>query len=88
MHGAPGWHTYLQHPNSHRERALDDKPDYVSDPEPQVSPAQADAQLVVNRIKQALVTARLTLGNQNTGADPYNCRADRRRASMWGNRRR
>jgi len=68
---------------------LDDKPDYVSDPEPQAAPAPTDAQPVVfDRIKQALVTARITLGNQNTGADPYNCRADRRRTSMWGNRRR
>lgn len=68
---------------------MDDKPDYVSDPEPQASPAQADAQpVIIDRIKQALVTARLTLGSQSTGADPYNCRADRRHASVWGNRRR
>jgi hypothetical protein len=68
---------------------LDDKPDYVSDPQPQAAPAQADAQPVVfDRIKHALVTARISLGGQSTGADPYNCRADRRRASVWGNRRR
>ena len=71
------------------ERPLDKKPDYVTGSEPQTAPAPADAQPVVfDRIKHALVTARLTLGSQSTGADPYNCRADRRRASVWGSRRR
>jgi hypothetical protein len=44
--------------------------------------------LTVERIKQALVTSRITLAGHSTGADPYNSRLDRRRASVWGNRKR
>ncbi|HEV7432906.1 MAG TPA: hypothetical protein VGN77_07675, partial [Steroidobacteraceae bacterium] len=66
------------------------KPDYVADvDEAQPAPSAADTRpVVVDRIKQALVTARLTLGGQNTGADPYDTRRDRRRAPVWGTRRR
>ena len=41
--------------------------------------------LMVNRIKQALVTSRVTLGAQSTGLDPY----DSSRAhpgSVWSDR--
>ena len=68
---------------------MDTKPDYVTDPEPQAAadgPGLGPA--VLERIKQALVTSRLTLAGHNTGADPYNSRRDRRRTSVWGNRSR
>jgi hypothetical protein len=68
---------------------LDTKPDYVTDVEPQAAPDDRGAgPAVVERIKQALVTSRLTLAGHSTGADPYNSRRDRRRTSVWGNRSR
>jgi hypothetical protein len=42
--------------------------------------------VTLDRIKQALVTARTTLASHNTGSDPYNSRSERRRRSIWGNR--
>jgi hypothetical protein len=68
---------------------LDTKPDYVTDLEPQAAPVEPGlGPVMLERIKQALVTSRLTLAGQSTGADPYNSRRDRRRASVWGNRSR
>ncbi len=68
---------------------MDTKPDYVTDAEPEGSSEQTGARpLVVDRIKQALVTSRLTLASHSTGTDPYDSRVDRRRGSLWGNRRR
>jgi hypothetical protein len=68
---------------------LDTKPDYVTDLEPQAAPDDRGAgPAVVERIKKALVTSRLTLAGHSTGADPYNSRRDRRRTSVWGNRSR
>ena len=69
---------------------LDTKPDYVSNVEPQAaSDGPGLEPVVLERIKQALVTSRLTLAGQSVGADPYNSRRDRRRrASVWGDRSR
>jgi hypothetical protein len=68
---------------------VDAKPDYVTDVEPQVVPDDADLRpVMLDRIKQALVTSRLTLAGHSTGADPYNSRRDRRRATIWGKRSR
>jgi hypothetical protein len=70
-------------------KKLDTKPDYVTDPEPQAAPDNASIQPpVLERIKKALVTSRLTLAGQNTGTDPYDSRRDRRRAPIWGDRSR
>lgn len=66
---------------------MDTKPNYVTDPEPHAVPEAVSVQPpVLERIKQALVTSRLTLAGQNTGTDPYDSRYDRRRAPIWGNR--
>ena len=68
---------------------MDTKPDYVTGPEPQSAPDEVPARPpVVERIKQALVTSRLTLAGHSTGTDPYDSRHDRRRAPLWGNRSR
>jgi hypothetical protein len=68
---------------------MDKKPDYVANAPPQPAAEDADRRpLVIDRIKQALLTSRLTLAGQSTGADPYNRRRDRRRTSVWGNGRR
>jgi hypothetical protein len=70
---------------------LDTKSDYVTDREPAAAPEDADADArsaVLDRIKQALVTSRLTLASHSTGADPYDTRKDRRRGTVWGNRSR
>ncbi len=68
---------------------MDTKTDYVTDREPAAVPEDADARsAVLDRIKQALVTSRLTLASHSTGADPYDTRADRRRGTVWGNRSR
>ena len=66
---------------------MENKPDYVTDLEPSAAPDQSGIRPVVaDRIKQALVTSRMTLAGHSTGADPYNTRGDRRRQSVWGNR--
>jgi hypothetical protein len=44
--------------------------------------------MVVGRIKQALVTSRLTLGSQSTGSDPYDSRRPDHPGSVWSARRR
>jgi hypothetical protein len=63
------------------------KPDYVTDLDAQSGPDDSGVPpSVLDRIKQALVTSRITLAGQSTGADPYDSRRDRRRASVWGNR--
>ncbi len=68
---------------------MDTKPDYVTDSEPHAASEATSAQpAVVERIKQALVTSRLTLAGQNTGTDPYDSRRERRRTPIWGNRSR
>ncbi len=65
---------------------MDTKPDYVT--EPKVASDETVVQPVLDRIKQALVTSRLTLAGQNIGADPYDSHHDRRRGSVWGHRSR
>jgi hypothetical protein len=68
---------------------VDTKPNYVTDADPEPASDKAGPRpLVVDRIKQALVTSRLTLASHSTGTDPYDSRLDRRRGSIWGNRRR
>ena len=68
---------------------MDTKGDYVIDPEaPAVAAEAVVLPPVVERIKKALVTSRLTLASHSTGTDPYNSRRDRRRGSVWGNRKR
>jgi hypothetical protein len=67
---------------------LDTKPDYVTEPEPKAASDETTVQPVLERIKQALVTSRVTLAGQNIGADPYDSHHDRRRAPVWGNRSR
>ena len=63
------------------------KPDYVTDLEPQAAPGDSGVRpIMLDRIKQALVTSRVTLAGQSTGKDPYDSRRDRRRTSVWGNR--
>jgi hypothetical protein len=78
-------------PDCHRERygPLDSKSDYVTDLEPPAAPEDTGARAaVLDRIKQALVTSRLTLASQSTGANPYDRRVDRRRGTVWGKRSR
>ncbi len=67
---------------------MDTKPDYVTESEPQAARDETTVQPVLDRIKQALVTSRLTLAGQNIGADPYDSHHDRRRALVWGHRSR
>ncbi len=68
---------------------MDTKADYVTDVEPETASGESGVRpLMVDRIKQALVTSRLTLASHNIGTDPYDSRRDRRRASIWGNRSR
>ena len=68
---------------------MDTKTDYVTELEPKAAPeAAAVRPPVLDRIKQALLTSRLTLAGQNIGADPYDNRLDRRRAPLWGKRSR
>jgi hypothetical protein len=42
----------------------------------------------VTRIKKALVTARLTLADQDTGGDPYNSRSRDGAEALWRGRSR
>ena len=44
--------------------------------------------MIVNRIKQALVTSRVTLGPQSTGLDPYDSRQAAHPGSVWAKRAR
>jgi hypothetical protein len=68
---------------------LDKKSDYVTVVEPAAGREDADERTaVLDRIRQALVTSRLTLASHSTGSDPYDSRADRRRGTVWGNRNR
>jgi hypothetical protein len=44
--------------------------------------------IMVHRIKQALVTSRVTLGAQGTGLDPYDSRHASSPGSIWSDRTR
>jgi|KBSMisStaDraftv2_1062788.scaffolds.fasta_scaffold01725_13 hypothetical protein len=67
---------------------LDTKTDYVTAEDTVVSPGDSGIRpAMIGHIRQALVTSRVTLAGQSTGADPYNSRRDRRRASVWGTKR-
>lgn len=66
---------------------MDTKPNYVTESEPAAAPGDSGVRpVVLGRIKQALVTSRLTLGSQSTGGDPYDSRRERTPGSVWGNR--
>jgi len=68
---------------------MDEKVDKASDTEPANGSGAPETRAdTIDRIKQAMVTARTTLAGHSTGADPYNSSRDRRRASVWGNRKR
>lgn len=70
-----------------REAQLNRQTDYVGPNEPDSDPAESGARpVVVNRIKQALVTSRLTFGNQNTGTNPYDSGREDHPGQVWGNR--
>ena len=61
--------------------------DYVTEGEPDIEPGDSGVRpVVVNRIKQALVTSRLTFGSQSTGANPYDSGSERKSGQIWGNR--
>jgi len=61
--------------------------DYVTEGEPDIEPGDSGVRpVVVNRIKQALVTSRLTFGSQSTGANPYDSGSERHSGQIWGNR--
>jgi len=62
--------------------------DYVTDVEPDIEPGDSGARpVVVQRIKEALVTSRLTFGGQSTGTNPYDSGGERRNPGRtWGNR--
>jgi hypothetical protein len=66
---------------------LNRQSDYVAPPEPDSDPAESGARpVVLNRIKQALVTSRLTFGNQSTGTNPYDSGNEDNAGQVWGNR--
>ena len=61
--------------------------DYVTEGEPDIEPGDSGVRpVVVNRIKQALVTSRLTFGSQSTGTNPYDSGGERNPGRIWGNR--
>jgi len=66
---------------------LDRQSDYVTLHEPDGEPGESGVRpVVVNRIKQALVTSRLTFGSQGTGSNPYDTGSERNPGQIWGNR--
>ena len=66
---------------------MDTKPDYVTDSEAATAPGNSGVRpVILGRIKQALVTSRLTLGSQSTGSDPYDSRRERIPGSAWSDR--
>ena len=66
---------------------MDRPSDYVTDHEPDTEPGDSGVRpVVVHRIKQALVTSRLTLGSQSTGTNPYDTGNQRNPGRIWGNR--
>jgi hypothetical protein len=66
---------------------LEKKVDRVTGkPEASTSDPAAHPPLVVNRIRQALVTSRVTLGAQSTGLDPYDSRRAKTPGAVWSDR--
>ena len=66
---------------------MDRRSDYVIEREPDTEPGGSGVRPVaVHRIKQALVTSRLTFGSQSTGTDPYDSRSERNPGRVWSNR--
>ena len=66
---------------------MDRRTDYVTDQQPDTEPVDSGVRPVaVHRIKQALVTSRLTFGSQSTGANPYDSGSERKSGQIWGNR--
>ncbi len=67
---------------------MDTKADYVTDEDAPVAPSDSGIRpVMIDRIKQALVTSRVTLAGQSTGADPYDTRRDRPRGLVWAGHR-
>ena len=65
---------------------MDQKSPYVTPPRP--TPASQDRQrAVLEQIKKALVTSRLTLAGQNAGGNPYDA-GGARQGAIWTNRSR
>ncbi len=61
--------------------------EYVTELEPEAQAADSCVQpLIVNRIRQVLVTSRLTLGTQSTGLDPYDSRRAPNPGAVWSDR--
>jgi hypothetical protein len=70
-------------------RKADRKPEYVAAGEPQPGLPEGDAQpAVLQEIRKALVTSRLTLSNQSAGLDPYDSGNGRDPGSVWRRRSR
>jgi hypothetical protein len=66
---------------------LDTPTDLVTGQEPEESANDTGSRpLIVNRIKQVLVTSRVTLGPQSTGLDPYDSRNVASPGSVWSDR--
>jgi hypothetical protein len=61
--------------------------EYVTEHEPESKAGDSGVQpLILNRIRQVLVTSRLTLGTQNTGLDPYDSRRAPSPGAVWSDR--
>ncbi len=63
-----------------------DKPSDQVSGKPDEAPDDAGSRPLVDRIKHALVTSRLTLGPQDTGLDPYDSRRVAIPGSVWTGR--
>jgi hypothetical protein len=63
--------------------------DYVGMAPPRQAAEEPEPRpLMLERIKQALVTSRLTLAGDTAGDNPYDSRPGRDPGSVWGNRSR
>jgi hypothetical protein len=61
--------------------------EYVTEHDPEAKAGDSGVQpLIVNRIRQVLVTSRLTLGTQSTGLDPYDSRRAPNPGAVWSDR--
>lgn len=68
---------------------MDTPADQVTANEPEGAESETGSRpMLVNRIKQALVTSRVTLGVQSTGLDPYDSRHATQPGSVWSDRTR
>ena len=63
-----------------------DKPNDQVSAKPEEAKSDSGSRPLVDRIKHALVTSRLTLGAQDTGLDPYDSRRVAVPGSVWNGR--